>query len=276
MALGLIHAEESRLLRRGLFDVQNEVGLGRGEEAYHQAFLIWLTRAGVPYESKKPHHLLLGAEVASALVPDLAVWDSITVELKSLTRRIRAEDLVQLFDYLKCRSDGLGLLANLGLDRVQVERIVWRPCETSLQEDWGAWHAKIAGEDRDCGNRVREALLAVYREHGTGYGSKVTCDLVLCALAQQGLDIAVSPIASSFYGDVALPAAPLDCIVLDGRVLLVFSGLFENNEYNLRRGMSFLKALGQTWGVAANFGKSRLEISGLHSSPGAGPRAQTR
>jgi len=33
----MIYEQQTGLLRRGLFEVHNEVGVGRSEEAYHQA-----------------------------------------------------------------------------------------------------------------------------------------------------------------------------------------------------------------------------------------------
>ena len=60
----MIYEERTELLRRGLFEVQNEVGLGRREEAYHQAFRIWLEGSEVAHQSKAPHHLELDGGVA--------------------------------------------------------------------------------------------------------------------------------------------------------------------------------------------------------------------
>ena len=41
----MLYGDQTKVLRRGLFDVQNGVGLGRHEEAYHQAFKVWLDDA---------------------------------------------------------------------------------------------------------------------------------------------------------------------------------------------------------------------------------------
>ena len=52
--------------------------------------------------------------------------------------------------------------------------------------------------------------------------------------------------------------------MIDGRILLTFTGLFDGNEFNVNRGKSYLKALDLTWGVAANFGKTQAQFTGLH------------
>ena len=151
---GLTHEQETYLLRRGLFEVQNEVGLGMHEEAYHQAYRIWLQSQGVRVLSKPPHRLHLRGEVACTLTPDFVVWDAITVELKALHRRLHDEEKVQLFDYLKCRGDHLGLLVNVGLDRVYVDRLAYTPSTPDLKEEWGQWTGRIPGSEREIGVRV--------------------------------------------------------------------------------------------------------------------------
>jgi hypothetical protein len=38
--------------------------------------------------------------------------------------------------------------------------------------------------------------------------------------------------------------------------------LFDSNQFNISRGLSYLRALGLEWGLAANFGKKTLELTG--------------
>jgi hypothetical protein len=58
-------------LIRGFFAVQNDVGLGRNEEAYQRAFEIWTAEERIPVASKPPVQLLLRDRVAHTLYPDL-------------------------------------------------------------------------------------------------------------------------------------------------------------------------------------------------------------
>jgi GxxExxY protein len=109
----LIYEEKTEILRRCFFDVQNEVGLGRQEEDYHSACKMWGSNHTVPLTSKQPHPLSFHGQVALTLFPDLVAWDSITIELKAVPRSLRKTEFVQLFDYLKCRNDRLGLLVNM-------------------------------------------------------------------------------------------------------------------------------------------------------------------
>ena len=187
--MGLIYQDKTEILRRCFFDVQNEVGLGRQEEAYHAACKLWLSEHQVPFASKLPHLLLFQGQMAHTLHPDLVAWDSITIELKSVSRALRKTEFVQLFDYLKLRNDRLGLLVNLGLGRAQVERVVYERQATTLTEDWSYWSGKISGRAREIGIVVRDTLRAIYHEHQTGYGEEVVEKLIQCCPANQSIEL---------------------------------------------------------------------------------------
>jgi len=261
--MGLVLEEKTRVLRRGFFDVQNHVGVGRDEADYHQAMKLWLDENRVPHKSKCPHPLMLYGQVAHKLFPDFVVWDQITIEMKAIRRNPGQSEFVQLFDYLKCRGDPLGLLVNMGLDRVHVDRIVHEEKTARLEEDWICWAGHIDGQAREVGILVREVLRDIYREHTTGYGDEVIRKLILFALAHHGLTIVESPVAKAFYGDVELRESPLDCLLVENSIVLTYTALFDNNDFNMNRVRSYLKALNMHWGVAANFGKSKAQFTGL-------------
>jgi len=263
--MNLLYEDKTEILRRCFFDVQNEVGLGRQEECYHQAYVICLKQLGVPYRSKPPHNLLLGGEVAHTLFPDFVAWDAITIELKAVPRKLAASERVQVFDYLKCRNDRLGLLVNMGLDRVHIERVVYDPPKHQLKENWRYWSGKISGRDRDVGAEVCAALRAIHEAHQTGYGEEVTEKLILFELRRRRMSFASAPLSKAYFRGHEVHESPLDCLVIEGCILLVYTALFDSNQFNISRGLSYLKALGLHWGVAANFGKEVAEFTGLRS-----------
>src|SRR5688572_19990332 len=94
--------EETYLLRQCFYEVQNEVGRGRHEEAYHRACALWFAEHHVPVVSKLPHRLLIAGQEAHCLYPDLVAFDAICIELKAVPRRLNRAEVVQVFDYLKC------------------------------------------------------------------------------------------------------------------------------------------------------------------------------
>ena len=259
----MIYGDKTELLRKGLFDVQNEVGLGYGEEAYHQAYATWLGEQGIPFASKQSHVLKIGNGVAYTLQPDFVVWDCITIELKAVARRLRNEELVQLFDYLKCRGDKLGILVNMGLDRVFVRRLVYESSNGSINENLNSWKNCIDGDERELGKKVRQAIVNVFDQHGTGYGRKVTEKLLCCSLQSLHCPFKMSPVGSAYYQDKLVDKSHLDCLVIDGSLLLSFTALFDNNQFSISRSLSYMKTLGIKWGIAVNFGKTKLEITSL-------------
>lgn len=263
IVMSLIFEDKTGLLRRGLFDVQNSVGLGRDEEAYHQAFKLWLQENDVPFLSKAPHVLQVDGKTAHKLFPDFVVWDLITIELKAVPRHLNSTEFVQLFNYLKCRGDTLGLMVNMGLDRVHMERIVYETRSTDLQEDWSYWTDHIEAGARDAGRRTRKALQNVYKEHTTGYGDEVLERLILFSLQNEGLNFIQAPVTTSVYNGSKLGESSLDCLLVENEIVVCFTALFDSNNWNLNRGRSYMNALNKYWGIAANFGKTQAQITGL-------------
>jgi hypothetical protein len=207
--------DKTEKLIGGLFAVQNEVGLGHDEEAYHRAFVLWL------------------------------------------------EEHVQIFDYLKARQDQIGLLVNMGLGRVVIERIMYEPCESAWQENWGYWDGRIQGDEREAGLAVRQALKSIYEQHQTGYGSEVMSNLVRFALLEHGLKVEEAPVGQAFYKGQKLKESRLDCLLVNDCMVLVCSALHDDNTFNIGRGLAFMRALGREWGIACNFGKKEVYMDGL-------------
>lgn len=263
--MAMLHEDKTETLMRCFFEVQNEVGLGKQERAYQRGCEAWLKENGVPFASQPPHHLRLGGRIAHTLYPDLVVWDMITVELKAVAREFQDTDFVQLFDYLKCRNDRLGLLVNMGLDRVVSERRIYDRPEYEIEEDWETWANCIAGRDREVGIEVRQGLRAIFDAHGTGYGSEALENLIRFELGSRGLKLTVSPSAKAYYKGVVVDEAPLDCLLIEDRLVLASTALFDGNTFNFNRGRSFLRALNCEWGVAANFGKKKAQFTGYRS-----------
>jgi GxxExxY protein len=261
----MLYKKETYLLRSGLFKVQNQVGIGRAEEAYHQAYKIWLRQHDIPFESKPRYGVGFRGDPALSLEPDFVLWDSITLEMKSLSRRIHNEEMVQIFDYLKRRGDRLGIMANMGLSRVKAERIVYDPPPGEWQENMEYWDESLDKVDLRIGFAVRDVVREIYDEHGTGYGGDVTAHLLEFALRMSGFTFVVSPSCRSFYKGQQIHEAPVDCLIIEDRILLVFTALFDSNDFNVKRGLSFMKSLNVSCGIAVNFGKHALQINGLRN-----------
>lgn len=227
---------------------------------------MWFAQNSLSVSSRIPHRLYLKTVEAHVLIPDFVGWDALSIEIKALPRKLSQSDWVQVRDYMKIRGESLGLLVNFGLDRVYVERILHSPMATTLDEDWSYWNGHIAGEDREVGVAVCEALRSVYAEHSTGYGLEVVSKLIICSLRLQRLKVEPNPIARAVFRQHVVDESPLDCLVVNGRLLIAFTALFDSNEFNIGRGLSFMQALGLKWGVAANYGRDKAEFRSLRNS----------
>ncbi|MDP6118847.1 MAG: GxxExxY protein [Planctomycetota bacterium] len=259
----MLYEDQTEQLIGGLFAVQNEVRTGKGEENYHQAYKIWLEENDIPYTSKKDHPVVLNRKVVHTLQPDIVVWDSIIIELKAKSRRLIDGDFIQLFEYLKYRGDRLGLLVNMGLDRVYFERVIYEQPEYALHENWDYWSGSIHGVERETGNSVREGLLKIFNIHGTGYGTEIVSKLIHSELEYRGLKFTTNPSANAFYKTHELGESTLECLVINEQLVLVFTALFDSNDFNISRGLSYLHALDMEWGIAVDFGKKGVRINGL-------------
>ncbi|MCY2977078.1 MAG: GxxExxY protein [Planctomycetota bacterium] len=255
--------DKTQQLIRGFFAVQNEVGLGRNEEAYQRAFEIWTHEQRLPVASKPPVQLRIRDRGAHTLYPDFVGWDEIVVELKALPRAIGPSESLQLFDYLRARRSRLGLIVNMGLDRVHVERRILDPVESTLAEDFSYWANHIDGSDRDIGVAIRNALHLVYAEHRTGYSLPITERLLLTALSICQLDVTVRPIAPAMFHKQVVHESALECIVVAGKFVMTVTAHFESNEFAKSLGLSHMKTLNAPWGVAANFGIKECQITSL-------------
>ncbi len=262
-AMSLVYEDKTAQLIRGFFVVQNEVGLGRDEEAYHKAYSIWAKEERLPVLTKPKVSLMMGGREAHVLYPDFVAWNEISVELKALPRKLGPSEDLQLFDYLRARGDRLGLAVNMGLDRVHFERRLFDDRSTNLVEEWSSWTESIDGEEREIGVAIRNALRMVYEAHQTGYSLAVTEKLVLAALTAHRLSVVVRPVAKAMFRRQQVHESALECFVIDGRFVLTLTAHFDSNEFGKSLGLSHMKTLNIPWGVAANFGRKELQLTAL-------------
>ena len=252
----LIYPELSYKIQGGLFKVQNEVGIGRPEEVYHQAFKIWLSQNDILFQSKPPYPLHYKGELVHKLYPDLIIEDKIIIELKAKPRELLAGDWVQIMNYLKCCNAKLGLLVNMGLDRVYIQRIVREHVNCAVESNWHA----IAGMGYSTLNKVQEILETIFKECQSGYGREIVDKFLLCAFQKEEVSVHRNPlIETSFMGNNFGPV-PVECLILDSKVVFCHTALFENHFFSRSRALAFMKDMNLPYGLAVNFGKELLKI----------------
>jgi GxxExxY protein len=109
-----IYKDEGYKLMGGAFDVYNEQGYGLPEEIYQESFEIELESRGIAFRSKQELKCFYkGHELKKRYVPDLFMFESLVVELKSVSQLL-PEHEAQLINYLRITRQPVGYLINFG------------------------------------------------------------------------------------------------------------------------------------------------------------------
>lgn len=103
------------------YKVYNTLGYGFLESVYEKSLLIEIYRQGLSAESQRPITVLYRGETVGEFVADIIVEGQVILELKSVSKLIKAHE-VQLVNYLTSTGIDTGLLINFGENGVQVKR----------------------------------------------------------------------------------------------------------------------------------------------------------
>lgn len=126
----LLHKDRTEQLIRGFFIVQNEVGLGRDEEAYQRAFEIWAEEQNLTVFSKPASPLTIEGHEVCMLYPDFVAWHDLIIELKALPRKLGpSEECFVIEDRfaltLTVHFDSDEFVKSLGLSHLKALDLPW-------------------------------------------------------------------------------------------------------------------------------------------------------
>ncbi len=105
------------------YAVYNKMGYGFLESVYERCMLIELADIGLNVEVQKPLKVLYKGQIVGDFVADVIVNDTVIVELKSVSKIIKAHE-IQLVNYLVSTNKPVGLILNFAKDKVEVKRKV--------------------------------------------------------------------------------------------------------------------------------------------------------
>jgi GxxExxY protein len=120
----LLHKELSNKVLGMAFTVHNILGPGLLESAYEGAYCVELTRAGIPFERQRVFPLHYRGEMVGAYIADLAVANTIILELKSVSSLNKVME-AQLLNYLRLSKLSVGYLLNFNGLKVEWRRFVF-------------------------------------------------------------------------------------------------------------------------------------------------------
>ena len=105
------------------YKVYNKMGYGYLESVYEKCMLIELAKIGLNVESQKPLKVIYEGQVVGDFVADIVVNDTVIVELKSVSKIVKAHE-IQLVNYLVTTKKPIGLVLNFAKHEVEVKRKV--------------------------------------------------------------------------------------------------------------------------------------------------------
>jgi GxxExxY protein len=105
-------------------EIHRQLGKGHDEIIYKDAFVVELSRAGIPFSRGKPYSVTYkGVLLPHSYYADFIIWNKILFEAKAVEQLCDAHKK-QVLNYLAASKIRLGLLVNFGGDSLEWKRIV--------------------------------------------------------------------------------------------------------------------------------------------------------
>lgn len=122
---GLLYEQETFAIRRAIYEVSRELGVGFLEAVYQEALAIEFAASNIPFEAfPKLEISYKGQPLIQGYQPDFVCFGRIIVELKALSALTSAHR-GQTLNYLKATGLRVALLVNFGVQpKAIIERIV--------------------------------------------------------------------------------------------------------------------------------------------------------
>ena len=118
----MLHSDLTEKIIACAYTVYNRMGYGYLESVYERCMLIELADAGLNTESQKSLKVLYKGQVVGDFVADIIVNDTVIVELKSVSKIVKAHE-IQLVNYLVSTNKPVGLILNFAEGKVEVKKL---------------------------------------------------------------------------------------------------------------------------------------------------------
>ncbi len=119
----MLYSELTEKIIACAYTVYNKMGYGYLESVYERCMLIELADAGLNTEAQKGLKVLYKGRIVGDFVADIIVNDTVIVELKSVSKIVKAHE-IQLVNYLVSTNKPVGLILNFAKDKVEIKRKV--------------------------------------------------------------------------------------------------------------------------------------------------------
>ena len=183
----LLYKDLTYSIRRCIFDVQNDIGVGFEEETYHQGLSRKFKQEGISFISKSRTKLKHREILIREFVLDFLVEDKIILSLKCLPGDFLPVNYIQIFTELKLWKKHLGILVNFGQPKVIIERRVFHEKLLVIDENYDFIKNQINEKERQIMKELRDSILFIGKLHGLGFGKPIVQKLVEAELKHQGI-----------------------------------------------------------------------------------------
>lgn len=120
----LLHADITKQIIGGAFEVHKVLGYGFLERVYQRALQVELRLRGFKAEDEQPIKVYYRDHIVGDYEADLLVNDAVIVEIK-IAAKYNSFDEAQLLNELKATGIRVGLLINFGREKVEFKRLIW-------------------------------------------------------------------------------------------------------------------------------------------------------
>ena len=260
----LLYGDLSYRIRKCIFDVHNHIGVGYDEETYHQGLIRRFKKEGFVFSSKEKRKLEHRAKLIREFILDFLIEDKIILSLKSLPCDFLQNNYIQLITELKIWQKHVGIIANFGLPKVNIERRVFHEKLFSLDENYDYIKDKMSENESRLMKKIRQAIIFVGHFHGLGFGKSVIQKLVEAEFEYQKIDFLKGVPVPIYYFDEKIRTYKMRCLLIEKNIICGITALQNTITYHdISKIKSYLQALNKNIGLAINFGKSKLEIRGI-------------
>ena len=120
----LLYKQEVFRLVGLCMEIHRELGKGHDEVIYKDAFVVELSRSGIPFDRELKYEVRYkGVILPHHYRADFVVWNKILFEAKAVEKLVEAH-VKQVLNYLAASGLELGLLVNFGADSLEWKRVV--------------------------------------------------------------------------------------------------------------------------------------------------------
>jgi GxxExxY protein len=264
MSEEFLYKELSYHVRKCIFEVQNEIGVGFDEETYHQGLIRKFKQQGIAFDSKARQKLTHRQILIHELVLDFLIENCIILSLKCLACDFLPMNYIQLFNELKLWEKHVGFIANFGFPKVKIARRIFHEKLLEIEENYEFIKGLMNESEREILKKLRQSILFVGRLHGLGYGKNIVQRLIEVELTYNKVTIEKNFGIHVYYFGEMIRTYKMRHLLVEKNVVCHVTALKDTITHcDISTVKSYLHALKLNIGLVVNFGKSKLQICGV-------------